>query len=284
MPDMIIDFHTHIFPERLIRDRNEYCRRDLCFSELYSSKKAKLATAEELIREMDECGIDKAVVLNIGWENNDICIETNDYILESQSRYPERIIGFCSVQPNAGDKAVKELERCISGGARGIGEMRPDKQGFDLSDNPVITDMVDIMSKSNVIFLLHSSEPVGHIYDGKGMVTPDKLYSFIVKYPELKIVCAHWGGGLPFYALMPEVDKSLTNVYFDTAATPFLYKPEIINHVSAITGAGKILFGSDYPLMSPKRVISYIESAGIKKDDRMKILGGNAGTLLRFGT
>jgi uncharacterized protein len=282
MPEMIIDFHTHIFPERLIRDRNEYCCRDLCFSELYSNEKAKLATVEDLLREMDESGIDKSVVLNIGWENNEICIETNDYILESQSRYPDRIIGFCTIQPNAGDKAIKEMERCIRGGARGIGEMRPDKQDFDLSGNNVVAELVGIMVKNNIIFLLHSSEPVGHIYDGKGKVTPDKLYSFILKYPELKIVCAHWGGGLPFYALMPEVDKSLKNVYFDTAATPFLYKPEIISHVSAITGAGKILFGSDYPLMSPKRVISYIDSTGVEGDDRMKILGGNAGILLKF--
>jgi uncharacterized protein len=282
MPDMIIDFHTHIFPERLIRDRSEYCHRDLCFAELYSNEKAKLATVDDLLREMDVCGIDKSVVLNIGWENNDICIETNDYILESQSRYPDRIIGFCTLQPNAGDKAVKELERCIRGGARGIGEMRPDKQDFDLSGNHALADIVDIMVKNNIIFLLHSSEPIGHIYDGKGEVTPDKLYSFILKYPEINIVCAHWGGGLPFYALMPEVDISLKNVYFDTAASPFLYKPEIIGHVSAITGAGKILFGSDYPLMSPRKVISYIDSIEIKADDRMKILGENASKLLKL--
>jgi predicted TIM-barrel fold metal-dependent hydrolase len=279
---MIIDFHTHIFPERIINDRDKYCRRDLCFSTLYSNEKAKLATVEDLIREMDECGIDKSVALNIGWDNQDICRETNDYILESQSRYPDRIIGFCTMQPKAGDDAIKELERCIKGGARGIGEMRPDTRDFDLNNNGVMSDIVDIMLRNSTIFLVHSSEPVGHSYDGKGKVTLEMLYPFILKYPELKIVCAHWGGGLPFYALMPEVDKAIENVYFDTAATPFLYRPEIIKHVSEIAGIEKILFGSDYPLMSPRRVTAYIESSAIEHAGQAKILGENAVALLKI--
>jgi len=96
----------------------------------------------------------------------------------------------------------------------------------------------------------------------------------------LKLVCAHWGGGLPFYALMPEVGKSLSNVYFDTAATPFLYKPQIFKQVADIVGIDKILFGSDYPLLSPKRIIDQLESVGLSPEDRAKILGGNAQKLL----
>jgi predicted TIM-barrel fold metal-dependent hydrolase len=279
---MIIDFHTHIFPEKIINDRDNYCRRDLCFSTLYSNKKAKLVTIEQLINEMDDCNVDKSVVLNIGWNDNDICKETNDYILDSQSRYPERIFGFCAIKPDAGDIALKELERCIKNGARGIGEMRSDTGGFNLSSDGVINEIVDIMIRHRSILLLHSSEPVGHSYDGKGKVTPEILYPFILKYPELAIVCAHWGGGLPFYGLMPEVNKAMKNVYFDTAATPFLYKPEIIKHISEILGIDKILFGSDYPLMSPTRVISYIESSGINHRAQELILGKNAGYLLKI--
>ena len=233
---MIIDFHTHIFPQRIIERRAGYCHRDLCFSTLYSNSKAKMATAEDLIREMDACNVDKSVALNIGWVDNDICVETNDYILESQARYPERIIGFCTVQPEAGDNAVKELERCVKGGARGLGEMRPDIQGFDTADSSIMANIVDIVRKNELVFLIHSSEPVGHNYDGKGKVTPEFLYSFILGNPQLNIVCAHWGGGLPFYALMPEVSTALEKVYYDTAASPYLYKPEIIRYISEIVG------------------------------------------------
>jgi len=198
------------------------------------------------------------------------------------SRYPKRLIGFCSVQPKAGDAAIIELERCAKAGAKGIGEIRSDVQGFDLADKTIMKPLVDAAMKHNLIFLTHSSEPVGHQYIGKGSITPDVLYSFIVSFPDLKLVCAHWGGGSPFYALMPEVAKVLTNVFFDTAATVFLYQPQIFQQVSEIIGSDKILFGSDYPLISQSRIMAQIQSLKLAKKDRTKILGGNAQKILNI--
>ena len=133
-----------------------------------------------------------------------------------------------------------------------------------------------------MIFLTHSSEPVGHEYSGKGSITPEILYSFITGFPKLKLVCAHWGGGLPFYALMPEVGEALDNVFFDTAATVFLYKPQIFEQVSRIIGSDKILFGTDYPLMHQNRVIDQIQSAQLPEEDKGRILGANAEELLYY--
>jgi len=277
---VIIDFHTHIFPPWLRERRDEYIKRDPCFSLLYSQPKAKIATAEELIASMDEADIDWSVVLNIGWVNHELCVKTNDYILESVSRYPTRLIGFCALQPGAGDAAIAELERCAKAGAKGIGELRSDVQGFDLADKKTMKPLVDAALKHDLIFLTHSSEPVGHEYSGKGSITPDILYSFITGFPNLRIICAHWGGGLPFYALMPEVAKSLANVFFDTAATVFLYRPEIFEQMSHIIGSDKILFGTDYPLMHQNRVLAQIHFSQLPEEDKARILGTNAQKLL----
>jgi len=277
---MIIDFHTHIFPPWLKERRDEYIKRDPCFSLLYSQPKAKMATAEEVVASMDEAGIDLSVVLNAGWVSHELCVETNDYILDSISRYPERLVGFCSIQPKAGDAAIAELERCAQAGAKGIGELRSDTQGFDLTDEATLKPIVDAMLEHDLILVTHSSEPVGHEYFGKGSITPDILYSFIMGFPNLKLVCAHWGGGLPFYALMPEVAKALANVFFDTAATVFLYKPQIFKQVSHIIGSDKILFGTDYPLMHQNRVIAQIQSSQLPEGDKARILGANAQELL----
>lgn len=277
---MIIDFHTHIFPPWLRERRDEYVKSDPCFSLLYSQPKARIATAEELLASMDEAGIDLSVVLNAGWISQELCVETNDYILDSVSRYPTRLVGFCAIQPRAGDAAIAEIERCAKAGAKGIGELRSDVQGFNLADEITMKPVVDAVLKHDLIFLTHSSEPVGHEYSGKGSITPDILYSFITAFPNLKIVCAHWGGGLPFYALMPEVAKALANVFFDTAATVFLYKPEIFEQVSHVIGSDKILFGTDYPLMHQNRVIAQVQSAQLPKKDKAKILGANAQKLL----
>jgi predicted TIM-barrel fold metal-dependent hydrolase len=280
MLGVIIDFHTHVVPPLIKEKRDDYVGRDACFSLLYAEPEARLITAKELLTAMDEYKIDKSVILNLGWVSHELCVETNDYILEAIAHYPKRLIGFCAIQPRAGDKALKELERCAQNGVKGIGEMRPDMQGFDLRDSKIMKPIIKTAIKHKLILLTHASEPVGHQYCGKGNITPEVIYPLILGFPDLKLVCAHWGGGLPFYALMPEVDRMLSNVYFDTAATPYLYKPQIFKQVADIIGSDRILFGSDYPLLSPKRIIDQIKSTKITQKDKAKILGGNAQRLL----
>lgn len=277
---MIIDFHTHIVPPWIKERRGSYVGRDPLFDHLYSNPKAKLATAEELIASMDEEGIDVSVVLNLGWTSHDLCQQTNDYIMEAVARYPDRLVGFCAVQPKATEAAVAEIERCSSGGLRGVGELRPDVQGFGPGDEATMTPIIEAIQRHNMILLIHSSEPVGHQYAGKGEVTPDLLYKFICRFPQVPLVCAHWGGGLPFYALMPEVATALENVFFDTAATPFLYRPSIFKYVAEIAGLNKILFGTDYPLMPQSRVIQQLRSVEMGEEAQSLILGGNAKRLL----
>ena len=200
---MVIDFHTHVFPPRMKNNRDKYVDADPCFATLYAKKDAKLATAEELIASMDEVGIDISVITNVGWTTHEMCVETNDYILESIARYTDRLIGFATVLPQAQEAAIAELERCAKEGIKGIGEIRPDTQLIDLTDEGIMAPFVEALCRHNLILLTHASEPVGHEYPGKGAVTPEMLYPFITRFPDLTIVCAHWGGGLPFYALMP---------------------------------------------------------------------------------
>ena len=279
---MIIDFHTHIFAPRISENRGEYINRDPCFAALYSDRKAKLATAEELIESMDRDGVDISVAVNIGWSSHEICVETNDYILESVSRYPDRLVGFCAVQPNSTNETLKEIERCVKGGAKGIGELRPDTQRIGLKDEKVTGPFAEALAKHGLILLVHASEPAGHRYSGKGTVTPETLYPFIAAYPDITVVCAHWGGGLPFYELMPEVGKALRNTYYDTAASPFLYSPRIYSQVSRLVGVEKILFGSDYPLLSQERLIKEIRVSDLSEGEKGLVLSGNARNLLNI--
>jgi predicted TIM-barrel fold metal-dependent hydrolase len=277
---MIIDFHTHVFSPQIKKNRSKYIDDDPCFAIIYSDPKAKMATADELIASMDEAGVDISVIANYGWTTHELCVETNDYILESIARYPDRLIGFCCVQPNSYEAAIAEIERCVEGGVKGVGEIRPDMQMFDPGDEEIMKPLIEVMAKHKLILLTHASEPVGHGYPGKGSITPDMLYPLITSFPELTIVCAHWGGGLPFYALMPEVKQAMTNVFFDTAASPFLYSPQVYNQVIQMVGADKILFGSDYPLLPPGRLLKEISSLDLPEEATKLILSGNARRLL----
>ena len=108
---MIIDFHTHVFPPQIKKDRSKYIELDPCFALLYSDPKAKIATADELIASMDEAEISISVIANIGWTTHELCLETNDYIMDSVSRYPGEAYRLRRRPAAVTQGAVAEIER-----------------------------------------------------------------------------------------------------------------------------------------------------------------------------
>ena len=278
---MIVDFHTHIYPPELREQRETYLSRDRTFGELFSDPKAKMATAEDLIAAMDMDGVDQSVVMGIGWTDQGMAREANDYLIDATHRYPGRLTGFAGVNPAwASEASAREAERCTRAGLWGIGELHPSSQGFDLGNESVMTPLMEVVRERGLIVTTHSSEPVGHTYQGKGDTRPEMLWRFITQHPDVTLVCAHWGGGLPFYALMPEVAEALNNVYFDTAASPFLYDKRVFEVTAGIVGAEKILLGSDYPLLSASRLIRQVQESGLSNADKSAITGGNSARLL----
>ena len=239
-----------------------------------------MATADELVEAMDQAHVDIAVVMGPGWADWATAREANDYILESVSLYPSRLVGLCSVNPVWGDDAVREVERCASAGIRGIGELHPNTQGFDIGVKEAMAAVMEAALRLELIVVSHASEPVGHCYPGKGTTTPDKLYDFVRNFPKIRIVCAHWGGGLPFYSVMPEVAEVLASVYFDTAASPLLYGSHIFSAITTLNGANRVLFGTDFPLVGYRRALKQVAEANLNPLDEERILGLNAVELL----
>ena len=278
---MVIDFHTHIFPPRIIKLRQAILEKDLTLKTLYSNDSRSMITSSHLIESMNHAKIDYSVLLGIGWNDKQLARESNDYILESASK-ENRFIPFCSINPLWGNDAVKEITRCAKMGAKGIGELHPDTQQFDIGNHKLMEPIMTAAKSLGLIVLTHSSEPVGHSYPGKGQTTPDKLLSFIQNFPSNLIVCAHWGGGLPFYSLMPEVSISMANTYFDSAASPFLYKQSIFQVIPTFISSSQILFGTDYPLLSQLRVLSQIRDSNLDTKDKNLIMGENASKLLNI--
>ena len=277
---MIVDAHCHILPPSFPERRRELAARDATFAAILADPSARIADAPALLDAMTRDGIDYAVAMGMGWTDYEVAVEANDYIIEAVAAHPAQITGFASVNPAWGAAAVDEAQRCAAAGLRGVGELHPDTQGIDITDAAAMAPLMDVTRSLDLPLLLHCSEPVGHNYPGKGRTTPDKVWRLIENFPDNTIVCAHWGGGLPFYALMPEVGASLSNVYFDSAASPFLYRPGIYPAAASLVGAGRILFASDYPLMRPSRPISEISSEPLTQHDRRRILGENAAGLL----
>ncbi len=270
---MIIDAHVHLFPPDIVAARDAYLTRDEWFRDLYQNPKARMATADELLRSMDASGIEQSVVASFPWADQELCEHHNAYY---RTLTNDRLMFLCTVQPRAGRRATEELERCLDAGFVGMGEMNVDAQGVELGHEELLGPLVERLVAANGTLMVHSSEPVGHAYPGKGGNTPDKLYQFAVRHPELKLVGAHWGGGMPFYYLMPELGPALPNLYFDSAATDFLYDRRVFGAVTDIAGTDRALFGSDFPLLSHERVLAHVRSAGLPSATEEAVLGANA--------
>ena len=275
-----IDTCTHVLPPVFGIERERISRTDATFRSLFANPKAKIVQTEDLLASMDQAGIDVSVCAGFGWTDPGIARESNDYNLEAARSHPDRLVAFCSVNPLWGEDAVAEVRRCHEAGAKGIGELHPDTQGILDADMASLAPVFDAAKELKIPILMHASEPVGHGYPGKGTVTPELLMALVNAFPNNTFIFSHFGGGLPFYGLMPEVKLALKNVYFDSAAFPFLYRPEVFDVAARAVGAEKILFASDFPVVTQRRALKEFELAGLSPEQSRLVRGANAAQLL----
>ncbi len=278
---MIIDAHTHIFSDRMRSDPRSYGERDPSFGLVYVEGGARMTGAEDALAAMDAAGIDVAVICAFPWRDMDLARESNDYILECLERHPDRFIGLCCANPAAGEEAAQEARRCLEAGMRGIGELHGEPQAFNPRDFDLMRPLVETAMEFNASVMIHVNEPVGHKYVGKGKVSPYVVYPLILEFPEVDWILPHWGGGLFVYELMPEVAEACRRVYYDSAASPFLYRPDIYRIAPQITDPARVLYGTDFPLLGYARTLEDVEGAGLDDELKAGILGRNAARLFK---
>lgn len=273
---MIIDAHTHIFPGAVRSDRNPFFDSEGAFKLLYESDKSQLAGADDLVDCLDREGLDMAVTFGFPWQNPDLIRTHNDYIIESQQRYPTRLAGLCCVDIYA-PAAPLEVERCLDAGLYGVGELACYLSGIDDEALKHLAPIMEICRNRNKPVLIHTNEPVGHVYPGKTPISALQMYNLAKTFPENRIVLAHWGGGIFFFNLLKREAKDvLKNLWFDTAASPYLYDPAVYAVACQLAGNDRVMFGSDFPLLPPSRYFQEINAAGLDSVAKAALLGYNA--------
>ncbi len=277
---MIIDSHVHLLPHAVQQDRTQFIHRDFAFASLYSSQKAKLASGEQIIEYMDESGIDRAIVFGFPWADQDLIQRNNDEIWDFYQQHPNRIFPFAVLSPRGNEADCLEAERTMTHGFAGIGELAMYHGGWSAENLEAIAPCLYLAEKAGAPVIIHVNEPVGHPYPGKIHIDFQGLLRLITACPDLNFILAHFGGGLFFYGLMPEVAKILSNTYFDTAGAPFLYDSRIFDVACRIVGPEKVLFGSDFPLLSLSRYLTELHKIKLDKSVREGILGENILKLL----
>lgn len=280
----VVDAHTHVFPPDVRRDRAAFARRDRWFDLLYADPRALLASDHDLLASMNAAGIATSILCGFPWFDPGLCRHHNDASAESARRQGDRLAWLAIVSPAADPAAAAiEAERCFNAGAVGLGELNADAQRFDLLDPAPLAPVVAACLAHDRPLMLHASEPLGHLYPGKGTATPDRLLAFLLAFPALRVVLAHWGGGLPFYELMPEVATAAANVTYDSAASTYLYRPRVFRTVLDIVGPDRVLFATDHPILRQDRFLRRVrDHADLRPDESPAVLSDTARRVYRL--
>jgi len=275
-PGGVIDAHVHVFPPHFVSAREAFVARDRWFELLYTNPKALLVTVDSLIETMDHAGVAHSVLCGFPWSDPGLCREHNAYMAEVVTAHPGRLSWLGIVDPNA-KGCESDAAWCLEHGASGLGEFNADAQGFDWRKTAEIDSVFRLCCEVDFPVLVHASEAVGHDYPGKGSATPERLLAFLERFPDLRVIVAHWGGGLPFYELMPEVAVAAAKVVYDCAASTYLYRPRVFRTVIDIVGQDRVLFGSDYPVLRMGRFLQRVLQLEWQSvDERDAVLFGNA--------
>ena len=262
---MVIDFHTHCFPDKIADraiDKLSYASGGL---EPYTD-----GTVEGLRRSMKAHGVDLSVVVSIA-TNAHQQQSVNDFAASIHDG--KHIVAFGSVSPHSED-AFDELERIQALGLPGV-KLHPDYQGFAVDDLKM-KPLYRKISELGLITLFHAGVDVGYAPPYGGMPAAMRTAAAWFDSP---VVAAHWGGvhcGEEVLRHLCDVD----NLYFDTslgyAMMPRYYAERIIEK----KGVDHLLFGTDTPWHNPTMEWRLLDSLGLSADEREAIACGNAKKLL----
>lgn len=260
---MIIDFHTHCFPDKIAGNAVNKLHQLSGGLKYYTD-----GTKNGLLNSMKECNVNKAVVLNIA-TNAHQQRSVNDFAISING---DSLISFGSVFPDSKD-AFDELDRLKSAGIKGI-KLHPDYQGFEI-DNEKYKPLYKKISKLNFITVFHAGFDYG--YPPPYKASPKKSAKALTWF-DSPVVLAHMGG----LNMNEDVLSYLagSDVYFDTAfcysSMPRYYAEKIIQK----HGADKILFGTDSPWRTADIEMQFIDNIGLSENEKELILYKNAKKLL----
>ncbi len=263
---MIIDFHTHYFPDRIAEKAMAVLSQEAKHDNIVPCTKA---TLEDNIRHMKASGVDKMVALNIAVvpkqerSINEFVIATNN----------EHIIPFGSAHPES-DNWEQELSKLAAAGIKGV-KFHPEYQKVN-ADDPRWYPIYEFCTYHNLIMILHCGYDTAFVNTRRA--TPSMMAKLVKMFKGSRFVCAHMGGML----MWEDVLSYLAGLplYLDTSMCDGWLAPQLAKRIISKHGAENVLFGSDMPWGRESANIAYIESLNLGTVPTTGILGENALRLL----
>jgi len=278
---MIIDAHVHLHPTAEVGKMVVEMIREKYGIDYYS-----YGTPEDYLKDMKAAGIDKAVMVSFAPDNQ---LKNNNFWTVAITRpgknkpakYP-MFIPFISVSPTMrGRKPLEELEHKYKWGMKGL-KIHPVAQEFSPDDQRMFP-VYEWLIKHDLPITAHSGMNVDCT---STFGEPERWIPVLEEFNELKLILAHLGNG--FWDQTVKIADRFPQVMFDTAvAISHIDAPTTLDDEAAVDlirtiGSKRILFGSDYPWINPKKDIKRIMGLDINEEDKELILGKNAARIFNL--
>lgn len=263
---MIIDFHTHIFPDKIAE------KTIASLSSKANVRAATNGTLDGLLESMENSGVDMSIILPVATKPSQMD-NINAYAKSVCEAYPGKLISFGGIHPDC-DDYKKELKHIKELGLKGI-KIHPDYQGV-MIDDVRFMNIIEYASELGLIIVTHAGIDIG--LPEPVHCPPDKMRKVLDKIKPEKMVVAHYGGWKQWEMVYDYLAGE--NVYLDTAFTFDYIEEEMFLKILNKHDENKILFATDSPWSGAAKDIETVRNLPIKSELEEKIFAGNAMKLL----
>lgn len=261
---MIIDAHCHIYPDKIAEKAAASTGR---FYDIPMRLDGKVST---LLREGAAAGIDHFIVQSVATTPAQVA-SINRFIAESVAASNGTMTGLGTLHPDSEDIAG-DVEYLLELGLKGV-KLHPDIQGFKLDDYRCLK--IYELCEGRLPLLLHTGD---HRYD---FSNPNRLKPILDTYTDLTVIGAHFGG----WSMWEEAAEQLhgyKHLYVDCSSSLYAFSPEVGQKLVRCYGADRVLFGTDYPMWTPKEELERFYALQLTDGENEQILWKNAARLFNI--
>ncbi|MBO5060523.1 MAG: amidohydrolase [Clostridia bacterium] len=259
----ILDAHCHIYPDKIAQKASD------ATGKFYDMVPLMDGTVSTLISEGEKAGFSHFVVQSVATTPHQVS-SINRFVSEIVKNSGGKMTGLGTVHPDSENQEADILE-LISLGLKGV-KLHPDIQNFKMDDYRMLK-IYELCEKHKLPVLMHCGDSR---FDRSN---PNRLVPILDIYTDLIVIGAHFGG----YSVWEDAIQKLSeykNFYVDTSSSLFAVSRDDAKRFINAYGVDKVMFGTDYPLWSPKEEIERFMRLDLSEEERRKILFDNAARLL----
>ena len=195
----------------------------------------------------------------------------NNFIAREVAQFPDRLYGFGTLHQESSSEDIRQI---LDLGLHGV-KLHPDIQRFEL-DDPRIFALCEELEANDLTLLIHTGD------DRFDFSNPNRLIPLLRAFPKLKVIGAHFGGHTMWQEAARQLAGNYENLWVDCSSSFFALSKDEARDLIHAYGADRVLFGTDYPMWSPKEELKVFRSLELDPQEEQAILWDNAAKLFNL--